>query len=91
MIHPKAVRVAAEYGIDISGARPTGYEQLSPSPSLVVTVCDRAREGEVPNGAHYLHWSVPDPVTSGTLGAFRQAFAEIAERVGHLATQTGAA
>jgi protein-tyrosine-phosphatase/DNA-binding transcriptional ArsR family regulator len=91
LVHPQAVRVAAEYGIDISGARPSGFEQLVQTPALVVTVCDRAREGGVPTAKHHLHWSVPDPVGSGSLNAFRQAFAEIADRVDHLATQTGAA
>jgi protein-tyrosine-phosphatase/DNA-binding HxlR family transcriptional regulator len=91
IVHPKAVKVAAEYGIDISDARPAGYEQLSMSPSLVVSVCDRANEGGVPTGTHHLHWSVPDPVTSGSLSAFRRAFAEIAERVDHLAIETGVA
>lgn len=90
-VHPKAVRVAAEYGIDISDARPAGYEQIFNAPSWVVTVCDRAREGGVPAGSHFLHWSVPDPVTSGSLRAFRRAFAEIAERVDYLAKEAGAA
>ena len=89
VVHPKAVEVAAEHGIDISAARPAGYDQLSGSPSWVVTVCDRAREAGVPAGSHFLHWSVPDPVASGSLRAFRRAFAEIAERVDHLATETG--
>jgi len=90
VVHPKAVEVAAEHGIDISAARPAGYDQLSESPSWVVTVCDRAREAGVPAGSHFLHWSVPDPVASGSLRAFRRAFAEIAERVDHLATETRA-
>jgi ArsR family transcriptional regulator, arsenate/arsenite/antimonite-responsive transcriptional repressor / arsenate reductase (thioredoxin) len=88
-VHPKAVRVAAEYGIDISDARPVGYGQLTRTPFLVVSVCDRARDGGVPPSKHHLHWSVPDPVASGTLTAFRQAFAEIADRVDQLAKQTG--
>jgi ArsR family transcriptional regulator, arsenate/arsenite/antimonite-responsive transcriptional repressor / arsenate reductase (thioredoxin) len=90
-VHPKAVRVAAEYGIDISDARPVGYGQSTQKPVLVVSVCDRAREDGLPPSERHLHWSVPDPVASGTLTAFRQAFAEIAERVDHLATQRGAA
>ena len=90
IVHPKAVRVAAEYGIDISDARPAGYEQVSISPSLVVSVCDRAYEEGVPVATRHLHWSVPDPVISGSLRAFRRAFAEIAERVDRLATGNGA-
>ncbi|HEX6302141.1 MAG TPA: MarR family transcriptional regulator [Acidimicrobiia bacterium] len=84
-VHPKAVEVAAEFGIDISAAEPSCYEQLRMRPDLVVSVCDRAREGGAPTGRRHLHWSVPDPVEVGTLGAFRTAFSEIVERVEHLA------
>lgn len=91
VVHPKAVSVAAENGIDISRARPGGYELVTSTPQLVVSVCDRAREGGFPAGGHHLHWSVPDPVAAGSMTAFRQAFAEIADRVDHLVTQTSAA
>jgi protein-tyrosine-phosphatase len=87
-VHPKAVRVAAEFGIDISTAEPSGYGQLRMSPDLVVSVCDRARESGLPRAGSHLHWSVPDPVSVGTLGAFRAAFSEIADRVEHLAATT---
>lgn len=86
-VHPKAVKVAAEFGVNISAAKPGGYDQLKPMPALVVSVCDRAREDGVPQAGRHLHWSVPDPVPAGTLGAFRTAFGEIADRVDHLATQ----
>lgn len=84
-VHPKAVSVAAEFGIDISRAKPTGYDQITTNPALVVSVCDRAREGGIPAGTQHLHWSVPDPVTVGTMTAFRTAFSEIADRVEDLA------
>jgi len=87
-VHPKAVSVAAEFGIDISRAKPTGYDQITTDPTLVVSVCDRAREGGIPSGTQHLHWSVPDPVTVGTMAAFRSAFSEIAGRVEHLAATT---
>jgi protein-tyrosine-phosphatase len=83
-VHPLAVEVASEFGLDISGAVPRGYDELPPSPDLVISVCDRALEGGVPPGRTRLHWSVPDPVRRGSLEAFRSAFSEIAERVGHL-------
>jgi protein-tyrosine-phosphatase/DNA-binding transcriptional ArsR family regulator len=87
-VHPKAVRVAAEFGIDISAAEPSGYEEVKIRPDLVVSVCDRAREGDAPTGTRHLHWSVPDPIEVGTMGAFRNAFSEITERVEHLAATT---
>ena len=84
-VHPSAVRVASERGIDIGGSRPTGYADIAMRPHLVVSVCDRARESELPNADSYLHWSVPDPVLAGNLGAFRSAFSDIDDRVSRLA------
>ncbi|HUF15844.1 MAG TPA: ArsR family transcriptional regulator [Acidimicrobiia bacterium] len=87
-VHPGAVRVASEFGVDISGAQPGGYERISGTPDLIVTVCDRAREMGMPRGRGHSHWSVPDPVTSGTIASFRAAFLDIAQRVGRLADAT---
>ena len=84
-VHPKAVLVAGEYGIDLSHAHPGGYDLLPDSPDLVVSVCDRARETGVPDGGAHLHWSVRDPVPLGTVAAFRDSFAEIAGRIENLA------
>ena len=82
--HPVAVTAAAEFGVDLSGARPKGYDAVSRTPDLVVSVCDRAREAGWPFDAPSIHWSVPDPVRAGTAGAFRTAFADLAVRVGRL-------
>lgn len=79
-VNPTAVRVADEFGVDISTATPGGYDRLT-RPGLVITVCDRAREGALPPSRELLHWSVPDPVASGRVQAFRSAFADIAERI----------
>ena len=87
-VHPKAVRVALERGIDLSGATPGGYERIPAEPDLLISVCDRARESGLPNAKIDLHWSVPDPVADGSDRAFRSAFDEIAERVGKLTTAT---
>lgn len=84
-VHPKAVRVAAEFGVDLSSARPGGYERITGVPDLLISVCDRALEGGIPAGRVHIHWSIPDPVPVGTLDAFRSSFSEIAERVGRLA------
>ncbi len=85
-VHPKAVTVAGEYGLDISGALPGGYETL-PRADLVISVCDRAKEAGTPSAPEHLHWSVPDPVAVGTMAAFRSAFSDIALRVEHLASR----
>jgi protein-tyrosine-phosphatase len=91
-IDPLAVQVAGEFGLDLSGARPKGYDAVAQRPDLVVSVCDRAHEKRPPFGARLLHWSVPDPVLVGTPEAFRSAFSILADRVDRLAVaSTGGA
>jgi protein-tyrosine-phosphatase len=87
-VHPKAIRVAADFGLDLGGATPKGYDQVAAVPDLVVSVCDRALEAGWPFVARSLHWSVPDPVRVGTTSAFRSSFADLAERVERLALAT---
>jgi protein-tyrosine-phosphatase len=84
-IDPLAVRAGPEFGIDLSGARPKGYDAVAQRPDLVVSVCDRAHEAGPPFEARLLHWSVPDPVLVGTPEAFRSAFSTLAHRVVRLA------
>lgn len=85
-VHPLAVQTAALYDVELSGAIPRGYGEVDVDPDLVVSVCDRAREGGVPFDGMRLHWSVPDPTTAGQgRAAFEAAFADIAERLSRLA------
>lgn len=88
VVHPSAVKVAAEHGLDLSEAAPVGYDVLPPHPELLISVCDRAGEATVPDASRRLHWSVPDPVPVGTLRAFRSSFDEIASRIEHLTGST---
>ena len=83
-VHPKAARAAAEFGLDIAGAVPKGYDAITLEPDLVVSVCDRAREAGLPFEAPHLHWSIPDPLRDGTQDAFGSAFADIARRIDEL-------
>ncbi|GIW05624.1 MAG: protein-tyrosine-phosphatase [Dehalococcoidia bacterium] len=89
-LHPLAVQVMAEAGIDISGQQAKGLEQvLADLPDLVITVCDRAREACAPAlSVPQLHWSIPSPVDAPEaerLAAFRRVRDEIGERVSRLA------
>jgi ArsR family transcriptional regulator, arsenate/arsenite/antimonite-responsive transcriptional repressor / arsenate reductase (thioredoxin) len=85
-VHPMAVTVAAEHGVDLSGATPTGYDDVAGIPDVVISVCDRAAEAALPRpGLDRIHWSIADPVLVGTPQAFRVAFAEITERIDRLA------
>jgi protein-tyrosine-phosphatase len=83
-VHPTAIRVALERGLDLSNATPQGYASLTTRPELLITVCDRAREKERPQARRHAHWSIPDPVADGRVGAFRSAFDEIEQRVNTL-------
>jgi ArsR family transcriptional regulator, arsenate/arsenite/antimonite-responsive transcriptional repressor / arsenate reductase (thioredoxin) len=90
-VHPGAVRAARAFGVDFSGRTPKGYDGLELVPTLVVSVCDRAREAGLPFDCPTLHWSVADPVADGRAAAFAAAFAEISERVERLAAASPAA
>lgn len=88
-LHPLAVAVMAEAGVDISGQQPKGLETLlDDPPELVITVCDRAREACPPAlGARQLHWSIPSPAEAPEperLDAFRRTRDALRERVARL-------
>jgi protein-tyrosine-phosphatase/DNA-binding transcriptional ArsR family regulator len=90
-LHPDAVRVLREYGIDWSG-QPSKHlsEFAAHRLDLVITLCDRVREicPEFPGGGERLHWSIPDPAAagSGTAGylAFQGTAADLSTRIGFL-------
>lgn len=79
-VHPGAVAAADRAGLDLGIALPRGLDELDAWPPLVVTVCDRAHE-ELDADDDWLHWSVPDPVPDGSVGAFDAAVAELAGRI----------
>jgi protein-tyrosine-phosphatase len=86
-VHPMAVRVMAEEGIDIRGHHPRDLQQFDGQRfDYVVTVCDRAKEScPVLPGAKMIHWSFPDP--AGVEGeeaqhaAFHRTLVEMKKRV----------
>jgi protein-tyrosine-phosphatase/DNA-binding transcriptional ArsR family regulator len=90
-LHPNAVRVLRERGIDIAGRRSKSIEELPDRRfDWVISLCDRVREvcPEFP-GAHMAHWSVADPALAGatdaeTLPAFRETAELLDRRIGFL-------
>jgi len=63
-VHPLAIRVMAEHGIDISGHSSKVYDGLiAASWDSVITVCDDANERcpVFPGAIERLHWSFEDP------------------------------
>jgi ArsR family transcriptional regulator, arsenate/arsenite/antimonite-responsive transcriptional repressor / arsenate reductase (thioredoxin) len=88
-LHPNAVRVMAEHGLDIAG-RPTkaltGFTRTRFD--RVITLCDKVREvcPEFPGSPIAAHWSIADPAAAGdsdeaTYPAFQHVAAEIEDRV----------
>jgi arsenate reductase len=96
-VHPLAVQVMREKGIDLSGSHPKSVEQFLSKPfDYVVTVCDGAKEscplftGQV---RHRQHIGFDDPaVTTGSadevLGVFRRVRDEIETRFGKFYRET---
>ena len=91
-IHPNAVRVVAEMGIDISGATSKPLAQFDGRRfDHVITLCDKVREvcPQFPGDARTAHWSIEDPSRlpgglRATLPAFRSVAADLRVRLAHL-------
>jgi protein-tyrosine-phosphatase len=81
-VHPLAIAAGARHGLDLTGQSPKAVADVSLTPDLLITVCDRANEELRPAvSAPRLHWSIPDPVEKGTSEAFDQAFDLLNERI----------
>lgn len=88
-VHPKAIAVMKEIGIDISGQRSKSIDHdLLRQMDIVVTLCTNAEAYclRIPLQVKRLHWPVKDPV--GTIGTeetimreFRRARDEIRDRI----------
>ena len=74
IVHPLAVQVMAEIGIDISGQRSKSLEEFRNGEfDLVVTVCDTAREAcPFFPGKLVIHRDFPDPAAAGGSEAEKQ-------------------
>jgi arsenate reductase (thioredoxin) len=90
VVHPLAIKVMREIGIDVSDHRAKSLEAFRDQPpmDLVVTVCDEAAEAcpYFPNARHQVHWGFPDPSrVEGSeeerLAAFRHIRDLIATRI----------
>ncbi|HEX7614061.1 MAG TPA: arsenate reductase ArsC [Thermoanaerobaculia bacterium] len=94
-LHPLAIRVMAEAGVDISSHRSKSVEGMKGLAfDLVVTVCDSAREAcpILPGARKTLHQAFEDPALAGdgeeALPVFRRVRDEIRNRlVPHVAAE----
>lgn len=79
-VHPLALRVLEEHGIDTTGLASKHLQQyIGEQFAVVITVCDRANEScpIFPGDPERIHWSIPDPsamegAEEKQLTAFRQ-------------------
>jgi protein-tyrosine-phosphatase len=88
-LHPNAVRVMAERGIDISGRPTKSLARFTRNQfDRVITLCDKVREicPEFPAARTTAHWSIADPAAGDgsdaeTYPAFQQVADDIDDRV----------
>ena len=88
-LHPNAVRVMAERGVDISGRPTKSLSRFTRTRfDRVITLCDKVREicPEFPGSPIAAHWSIADPAAAegsdeATYPAFQQVADEIESRV----------
>jgi protein-tyrosine-phosphatase/DNA-binding transcriptional ArsR family regulator len=91
-LHPNAVRVMRERGIDLAGRRSKHLSEFTGRRfDYVISLCDRVREicPEFPGSPQAVHWSVPDPgrepgTDDETRPAFERTAAELETRIGFL-------
>ncbi len=82
-LHPDAVRVMAERGIDISGRPIKHLDQFAGTRfDRVITLCDKVREicPEFPGPPVTSHWSMPDPAAHTDVAGY-QAFVRTADEL----------
>lgn len=88
-VHPLAVQVMAEVGLDIAGARAKTLDAVPLQRfDLVVTLCDEGRCLDLPEGVRHLHWPIEDPLPAtaspDALEVFRRVRDDLAARVDRL-------
>ncbi len=89
VVHPRAIAVMKEAGIDISGQISKAIDaDLLTGMDIIVTLCGNADAScpRTPSSIKRIHWPIDDPVSAtGTeeeiMGAFRKARDEIKSRV----------
>jgi protein-tyrosine-phosphatase len=79
-VHRGAVAAARRAGVDLADAVPRSLDDVTARPALVITVCDRAHE-ELEAPPAWLHWSIADPVPTGTAAAFDSSVRELRRRI----------
>lgn len=97
-VHPRAVAIMKQRGIDISGQGSRSLFEFQGVPDLVITLCADAA-GSCPEfsaATRTMHWPIADPVRATgseaeVMAAFRTARGEIELRVRRMLQQRGLA
>jgi arsenate reductase len=95
-VHPLAVRVMAETGLDISGHRSKPVNDFLGQPfDYVITVCDDAAEScpVFPGQGTRVHWGLEDPARAEgdeiqQLEVFRRVRDDLRQRIGDFLAET---
>jgi ArsR family transcriptional regulator, arsenate/arsenite/antimonite-responsive transcriptional repressor / arsenate reductase (thioredoxin) len=88
-MHPNAVRVMREHGLDLVGRRSKHLSEFADRRfDHVISLCDRVREvcPEFRGHPNLIHWSIPDPAREGstdeeTYPAFQRTATELTTRI----------
>jgi arsenate reductase len=81
-VHPLAITVMREVGIDISGQRSKSIDDVGERWDVVVTVCD-ASCPVPPRSGLRLRWKLPDPSAArGTEGERLEVFRGVRDSIG---------
>ncbi|WP_410657964.1 ArsR family transcriptional regulator [Amycolatopsis sp. lyj-112] len=94
-LHPHAIAVMREQGIDLSGHRGKHLDEFAGQRfDHVISLCDKVREvcPEFPGHPGLVHWSMPDPSAAGDTPeagypAFVRTAGELSTRIGFLLRQ----
>jgi arsenate reductase len=86
-VHPLAIEVLADLGIDLRGAPSRSVAEIpADDVDVVITLCDEDLGAAFPGKALHVHWPLPDPSQVGgseavRLDAFRQIRDELMRRL----------
>lgn len=89
-VHPTAIEVMKEVGIDISSQHSKGAHSIDPdSVDLIITLCaEEVCPTSLSQGKQKLHWPMPDPVSASTyddpLSGWRRVRDEIRKKLEEL-------
>jgi protein-tyrosine-phosphatase/DNA-binding HxlR family transcriptional regulator len=86
-VHPLAVSVARRHHLNLRAARPSLYNASNRRGLTIITVCDQSHD-DLTAPLSRLHWSLPDPVETGTVAAFESTYHELIERMRPIVTRS---